>query len=156
MPTKKGSVSKKKTKKSSAKKKIAPKKKVVSKKKIAPKKKVAKKKNPAKKKITKKAAKPRRKKSIKAGAHSPVVTLIEKHFETPDKASAVHRRVVFIGKCSNCDHVPMRVSRLLALMSLLIFVLSGIIIAQGPAFELPSIQFAGADAPIEINFHSFK
>jgi len=140
-----------------AKKKVVTKKKPATKKKVAAKKKsVAKKVKTLKKSVAKKTIKEVRKDAIKAVEHAPMVTVTEKRIEHANKPVEVHRRVVFVGTCANCDHVPMRVGKMLALMSLIIFVLSGIIIVQAPGLELPSIQFAGADAPIEINFHGLK
>lgn len=84
-----------------------------------------------------------RKEVIASVETAPVVTVTEKRIEGHHKPAEVHRRIVFIGTCSNCDHVPMRVNKLLALMSLIIFVLSGIVMAQGgfPLPEIPDISF---------------
>ena len=154
MPTKKrkASPSKKKVvkKKAAAKKKAPAKTKKVTAKKAAPKK-AAKKKSVAKKKPAAKkkaAAKTTTKKKVvkraaakkvvakaraeakKAIADAPVVTITEKRIVRANKPVEIQRRVVFVGSCSNCDHLPVRVSKLMALFTLIIAVLSGVIISQ--------------------------
>lgn len=53
--------------------------------------------------------------------------------ETKPVAKIIHRfekRFVFFPVCTNCDHVPMRINKLVALMTVLVAILSGIVIAQ--------------------------
>ncbi len=49
------------------------------------------------------------------------------------------RQFVFVPKCSNCDHVPMRINKLVALMSILVAILSGMVIAQGQFVDLSTL-----------------
>jgi len=147
MPTKKRKAlpSKKKAvkKKAAAKKKAPAKTKKVAAKKAAPKKATKKKsvvkkkaaKTITKKKVVKKAAAKKvvakaRAEAKKAIADAPVVTITEKRITRANKPVEIHRRVVFVGSCSNCDHLPVRVSKLMALFTLIIAVLSGVIISQ--------------------------
>ena len=151
-PAKKKPVAKKVVKKA-AKKPAAKKKKSVAKKPVAKKKSAKKKKISAKKKlVAMKTIAEARKEVLEAVDQAPVITVTEKRIKHKHKPVEVHRRIVFVGTCANCDHVPMRVSKLLALMSLIVFVLSSIIIAQGPLPNIPTIQFANDDAPILIQY----
>lgn len=50
-----------------------------------------------------------------------------------------HKRFVFVPKCSNCDHVPMRINKLVALMTVLVAVLSGMVIAQVQPVDLSNL-----------------
>lgn len=49
------------------------------------------------------------------------------------------KRFVFVPKCSNCEHVPMRINKLIALMTILVVVLSGIVIAQSQVIDLSTL-----------------
>ena len=98
------------------------------------------KKTPAKKKVAKK-------KAVKAKKHSvtkivkdemPLVGMVEHvqtglNHEVENPAIIPHtiqKRFVFVGTCSNCEHLPMSVGSLVGLMSFLVTVLSGIVVAQ--------------------------
>jgi hypothetical protein len=50
-----------------------------------------------------------------------------------------NRQFVFVPKCSNCDHVPMRINRLVALMTVLVVILSGMVIARSQVFDLNNL-----------------
>ncbi len=50
-----------------------------------------------------------------------------------------NRQFVFVPKCSNCDHVPMRINKLVALMTILVAVLSGMVIAQSQIVDLSTL-----------------
>lgn len=50
-----------------------------------------------------------------------------------------NKRFVFVPKCSNCDHVPMRINKLVAMMSVLVAILSGIVIAQSQVVDLSTL-----------------
>lgn len=101
------------------------------------------KKTPAKKKksVAKKKA-PAKKKS----AHMLSV-VVHEHDEQDASVLApveriIHRfekRFVFVPSCTNCEHIPMRINRLVALMTVLVAVLSGIVISQGQAIDLTNI-----------------
>lgn len=56
------------------------------------------------------------------------------------------KHFVFIPKCSNCEHVPMRINKLVALMAVLVGLLSGMVIAQADPINLnellTEIEFA--------------
>lgn len=49
------------------------------------------------------------------------------------------KQSVFVPKCSNCDHVPMRINNLVALMTILVAVLSGMVIAQVQPVDLSNL-----------------
>lgn len=49
------------------------------------------------------------------------------------------KRFAFIPSCTNCEHVPMRINRLVALMTILVTVLSGIVIAQSRPMQVDRI-----------------
>lgn len=71
-------------------------------------------------------------------AQAPVVTITEKRVEHAHRPVEIERRIVFIGTCSNCDHLPMRVSKLLMLMIVLVAVLSGLILSRSFPLQLES------------------
>lgn len=133
-----------KAKAPSAAKKSAAKKAVL--KKAEAKKPVAKKTAPAKKPVAKiitkkETVKPAVAKKIIAKAReevkqaveeAPVVTITETQIMQTNKPVEVYRKVVFVGHCTNCEHLPVRVSKLLAVFCILIAVLSGIIISKIP------------------------
>lgn len=85
-------------------------------------------KSDGKKKVASKK-KPMAKKSTVLKAISPVEKIIYRF----------HKRFVFVPKCSNCDHVPMRINRLVALMTVLVAVLSGLVIAQSQPVDLSNL-----------------
>ena len=97
---------------------------------------------------TKTATKTVRKKAVKKTTKKVVMTHLHEEDETSQLApmeKIIHRfekRFVFVPLCSNCDHVPMRVNRLVALMTVLVVVLSGIIITQAQSIDLTSILVA--------------
>lgn len=104
----------------------------------APTKKVAAKKAPAKKVASKKPAV-----SVKVEEHIvPVVTVVEKEIHTAHGSVEVHHKYVFIGTCRNCDHMPMSANKLVAVLSLAIAILSGMLISTSlPSnFQMPSIS----------------
>lgn len=68
----------------------------------------------------KKVAKKSVKKPVKKSPQKPLQKVIYR-FE---------KRFAFIPHCSNCEHIPMRINRLVALMTILVAVLSGIVLAQ--------------------------
>jgi hypothetical protein len=135
-------------KKPAAKKPVA-KKKAPAKKKPAAKKPVAKKKAPAKKKpaakkVVKKPVaqvaevKPAAAKKIVAEARSeakaaidqaPIVTITETQVKRPNKVVEVEKRIVFVGTCANCDHLPMRVNELLGVVVVIVAILAGMLIS---------------------------
>jgi hypothetical protein len=151
-PTKKTATKKTVVKKTSVKKTPAKKKSSVKKSSV--------KKKPTTKKTTptktsssvKKEVEMMRKEVAEAVSQAPIVSMDEERIEHTHKPTEVHRRVVFVGTCSNCDHVPLRLNKLLALFSVIIFVLSSIVLLNGSGLKLPSIEFAGDTAPIEIRF----
>ena len=70
--------------------------------------------------------KPAAKKAVVAKTFLPVEKIIYRF----------NKRFVFVPKCSNCDHVPMRINKLVALMAVLVAVLSGMVIAQDQVVDL--------------------
>ena len=72
----------------------------------------------------------------------PVVTVVEKAVHTPHGSVEVHHKYVFIGTCRNCDHMPMSANKLVAVLSIAIAILSGLLLSTSlPVnFELPSIS----------------
>lgn len=85
----------------------------------------------AKKAVAKKKA-PAKAKKLKAKTVEPV-TPVEKIIHRFEK------RFVFVPSCSNCDHVPMRINRLVAMMTVLVAVLSGMVIAQSQSVDLTQL-----------------
>ncbi|MBI5369749.1 hypothetical protein HZA85_00955 [Candidatus Uhrbacteria bacterium] len=83
----------------------------------------------AKKAATKKPASA--KKAVHASVHESVPTQpVQKIIYQ------IQKRFVFVPKCSNCDHVPMRINGLVALMTILVAMLSGMVIAQSQPARL--------------------
>lgn len=72
----------------------------------------------------------------------PVVTVVEKEVSTPHGSVEVHHKYVFIGTCRNCDHMPMGANKLVAVLSLAIAILSGMLISTSLPFnfQMPSIS----------------
>ncbi|TAL51397.1 hypothetical protein EPN81_00030 [Patescibacteria group bacterium] len=72
----------------------------------------------------------------------PVVTVVEKAVPTTQGSVEVHHKYVFIGSCRNCEHMPMGANKLVAVLSIAIAILSGMIISTSlpTSFELPSIS----------------
>lgn len=72
----------------------------------------------------------------------PVVTVVEKEVHTSHGPVEVHHKYVFIGTCRNCDHMPMSANKLVAVLSIAIAILSGMLISTSLPmnFELPSIS----------------
>lgn len=72
----------------------------------------------------------------------PVVTVVEKEVHTSHGPVEVHHKYVFIGTCRNCDHMPMSANKLVAVLSIAIAILSGMLISTSLPmnFEIPSIS----------------
>lgn len=72
----------------------------------------------------------------------PIVTVVEKEVHTAHDPVEVHHKYVFIGTCRNCDHMPMSVNKLVAVLSIAIAILSVMLISTSLPmnFELPSIS----------------
>ncbi len=133
--TKKKTVAKKTVKKSVATKKVAAKKSVA-------KKPAAKKKAPVKKRAAAKKKAPVQKQMAEIEIPVYIDVAQEVHECTPSS----RRRFVFVGSCSNCDHIPMRVGRLIALMSFLIVVLSGMLIMVIAPVDLDMLNISQTDS----------
>lgn len=75
----------------------------------------------------------------------PVVTVIEKEAHTSHGPVEVHHKYIFIGACRNCDHMPMSANKLVAVLSIAIAILSGIVISKSlpMRFEMPTISMSG-------------
>lgn len=48
----------------------------------------------------------------------------------PLSTEKIEHRIVFVGTCANCEHVPMPIGHLIAVFSLMVFMLSGIVLYQ--------------------------
>ncbi|MBI4257002.1 hypothetical protein HY626_03040 [Candidatus Uhrbacteria bacterium] len=110
-----------------------------------PTKKVVAKKAPAKKAIVKKVVAKKAKPVMRVKVSEqtvPVVTVVEKEVHTSHGPVEVHHKYVFIGTCRNCEHMPMSVNKLVAVLSIAIAILSGMLISTSLPmnFELPSIS----------------
>ena len=72
----------------------------------------------------------------------PVVTVVEKDVQTAHGPVEVHHKYVFIGTCRNCDHMPMSANKLVAVLSIAIAILSGLLISTSLPidFRMPSIS----------------
>jgi hypothetical protein len=73
----------------------------------------------------------------------PVVTVVETPARTDQGSVEVHHKYVFIGTCRSCDHMPMSANKLVAVLSIAIAILSGLLISTSlPSnFQMPSISF---------------
>jgi hypothetical protein len=69
-------------------------------------------------------------KEIARGPFSPMpaVTIIEEDIIQPKKDLEVHRKMMVVNTCENCEHMPLRVNHLVGIMALAIAVLSGMLI----------------------------
>ncbi|MBM5789564.1 hypothetical protein FJZ23_00505 [Candidatus Parcubacteria bacterium] len=92
-------------------------------------------------------------KKTKAKSSAPVLAvMVHEHEETQEQEAPItpvekiiHRfekRFVFVPSCHNCEHMPMRINRLVALMTVLVAVLSGLVIAQTQSVDLTQLLFA--------------
>lgn len=72
----------------------------------------------------------------------PVVRVVEKEGHTAHRPVEVHHKYVFIGSCRNCDHMPMSVNKLVAVLSIAIMILSSMLISTSLPinFQIPSIS----------------
>ena len=94
-------------------------------------------KSPKKKLIAtvKKSALKKKSVSKKKLVSTPVLAFIEHEHEKEISL----KPVLSVGTCSNCEHLPMHAGQLVALMSYLILLLSGIVIAQAVPFDAASL-----------------
>lgn len=82
--------------------------------------------------------------SVKVEQESvPVVTIVEKEVHTVDGPVEVRHKYVFIGSCRSCDHMPISANKLVAVLSIAIAILSGLLISTTVPmnFQMPSISF---------------
>lgn len=107
-------------------------------------------KTPEKKVVKIKSAKTTSKKTTSAKKKTPAkkgLSAVHKHVAAePSQVKTIekiiHRfekRFVFVPLCDNCEYIPMRINRLVALMTVLVVVLSGIIIAQSQPLEASEV-----------------
>lgn len=75
-------------------------------------------------------AKAPRAKEIARGPISsmPPMMIIEEDIKQPKKDLEVHRKVMVVNACDNCDHMPLRVNHLVGIMGVAIAVLSGMLL----------------------------
>ena len=73
---------------------------------------------------------------------APAVAMIETETHNFNKPVEIQRKIILVGTCGNCDHMPIGVNKLVAVLSLAIAVLSGMLIyASSPmSFKMPSIS----------------
>ena len=116
-----GSVAKKVTKKKVTKKKVSVKKPVA--------KKVVKKKSVAKKPVAKKTSV---KKVVKS---TDTVVKLELPMD-PISTERIDKRVIYISTCSNCDHVPVGVNRLVGVLVIVIAILSLMVLSSAGTLDL--------------------
>ncbi len=142
---KKKTVAKKPVAKKTAAKKPAAKKKAVAKKKPVAKK-VTAKKPVAKKPVAKQTVELKIEKTVQQVVEeaiemkAPIVSVTESKVTHEPVPVEVHRKIVYIGTCRNCDHIPMRAEKLVAVLSIMIAILSGIVILGAPSFDLVMTQ----------------
>ncbi|HAU66252.1 MAG: NAD-dependent DNA ligase LigA [Candidatus Uhrbacteria bacterium GW2011_GWF2_39_13] len=74
----------------------------------------------------------------------PSVAILENEVHHANKAVEIQRKIILVGICRNCDHMPMGVNKLVAVLSLAIAVLSGMLIySSSPMpFRMPSISMS--------------
>ncbi|NQV88819.1 MAG: hypothetical protein HQ488_00660 [Parcubacteria group bacterium] len=135
--------------------KAAPKKKVVVKKTVAKKKAPAKKKTVAKKKAVVSKSIAKEKIDVEAVVdqvieealenNMPVMAVSETKLTSNDKPVEVLRKIVYIGTCRNCDHMPMKVGKLVGVLSFVIAILSVVVIFGGPSLDTAIAQLGLAD-----------
>jgi len=80
------------------------------------------------------------------------MTVIEHTHMTPKAKHTpmdIKRRVVFVGTCTNCDHLPTRVNKLMTLMSLMVAILAGIVVYQSPELAT-TVQFVSDHSSVAI------
>lgn len=100
---------------------------------------------PVKKVVAKRTAAKKMKPAVSVKVEEqivPVVTVIEKEVPTAHGPVEVHHKYVFIGTCRNCNHMPMSANKLVAVLSLAIAILSGLLISTSLPinFQMPSIS----------------
>jgi hypothetical protein len=73
---------------------------------------------------------------------APSVTILENEVHHADRPLEIQRKIILVGVCRNCDHMPMGVNKLVAVLSLAIAVLSGMLIYSSSPTQLrmPSIS----------------
>ena len=148
-----------KTKIDSATSEVRTTKKLVAKKNVAPKKKSSTKKTASVAKPSVKKVSPKKLSSKKTVAKksspistiekgesmmfsAPSVAIFENEIHHANKPVEIQRKIILVGTCRNCDHMPMGVNKLVAVLSLAIALLSGMLIySSSPMqFRIPSIS----------------
>jgi len=73
---------------------------------------------------------------------APSVAILENEIYHANKPVEIQRKIILVGTCRNCDHMPMGVNKLVAVLSLAIAVLSGMLIySSSPTqFRMPAIS----------------
>lgn len=118
-------------------------------------KKIVKKKSPSKKKIASGIvkesvdAKPTKIETINVG--TPAVTITEDEIHEHNKPLEIHRKIVLTGVCTNCEHIPMNVSKLVTILSVVIIILSCVIIFSANPLDI-DLKFVSAFLrPFDLN-----
>lgn len=112
---------------------------------VAPVKSVSKKK--MKKSIPKSSV---QKKTKPMAAMDAPVLMEETEVHKPNHTVEIHRKFVLVGVCSNCHHMPMRANKLVALLSLALLILSGMIIFD-TAPESLDLTFGFQAEPVQMD-----
>jgi len=72
----------------------------------------------------------------------PVMAMIKEEVQVANKPVEVHHKIVYIGTCRNCEHIPMKVDKLVAVMAVMGGVVSLLLIsAVSPIhFSVPALS----------------
>ncbi len=73
---------------------------------------------------------------------APSIAILENEIHHANKPVEIQRKIILVGTCRNCDHMPMGVNKLVAVLSLAIALLSGMLIySSSPMqFRMPSLS----------------
>lgn len=93
-------------------------------------------------KSVKKVSKPAAAKKQMLVLNNAPVLMQETEIHKPNHTIEIHRKLVLVGSCAQCEHMPMHTGRLVALLSVLITVLSVMLLVQSGAIDLSVLQYA--------------
>ncbi|MBI2473011.1 hypothetical protein HYV70_00440 [Candidatus Uhrbacteria bacterium] len=86
---------------------------------------------------------------------APSVAILENEIHHANKPVEIQRKIILVGTCRNCDHMPMGVNKLVAVLSLAIALLSGMLIySSSPMqFRMPSLSMNSLTQWVTPNSH---
>lgn len=89
----------------------------------------------------------KRKKTV---AKKSVAKIVEKKIE-PKVLQQIEKQFVFVGSCGSCEHLPMPVNALVAVLTVAVIILSGIVIVQSKPIPWSSSLARVSGAPFSID-----